>query len=90
MKAIPKNSRYVVRLKSETHVLAIEEVSAESNPRERRYRLHIPANHEGEGKTISSSSELDAALCGAEFLVTRAKRYADKLANRIAQDAFVQ
>jgi len=78
---MPRNeSVYSVRLGLRTHFLTIEELSAENGRSGRKYMVQIPANPEGEGKTICGSSELEAALNGAEFLLHRAKRHAETMA----------
>lgn len=74
-----KNALYIVRLGPKTHFLRIEDVSEENDGLEQKYRLRIAPSDEGEGKTIRSSSELDAALCGAEFLLNRTQRHAEKI-----------
>lgn len=84
-----KETLYLVRLGRETHLLKIADVSEENNSGERKYRLRIPANHEGEGKTICGSSEMEAALCGAEFLLSRSKRHAGELASGDSRTATV-
>lgn len=74
-----KNALYIVRLGPKTHFLRIEDLSGENESLEQKYRLRIAPSDEGEGKTIRSSSELDAALCGAEFLLNRTRRHAEKI-----------
>lgn len=70
----PRESIYLVRLGTDTHILRVEELTQTGGSRDGRYRLRIPTNKDGEGKTITTSSELETALCGAEFLLGRAKR----------------
>ncbi|GAC1639034.1 MAG: hypothetical protein NVS9B14_19940 [Candidatus Acidiferrum sp.] len=89
MKVARKDSVYIVRLGPETHFLEIEGVSPENGDRGPQYRLQIPANHEGEGKIISSSSELGAALSAAEFLLDRTRRHAARLTNGDSMNFFV-
>ena len=90
MDTIVRESVYVVRLGPQTHSLRIEELRGEGEFCEKKYRLRIPANRDGEGKTISTSSELEAALCGAEFLLFRAALRSNPSANSLSKSTFVQ
>lgn len=71
MQPILSESLYLIQLGIRTHVLKIEELTDESEFRERKFRLCIPSDGCGAGKTICSSSEMEVALQAAEFLMWR-------------------
>jgi hypothetical protein len=73
MQRILKESVYLVQLGPQTHVLRIEELAEEGESWGRKYRLQLPAEGGGETKTIYSSSEMEVALCAAEFLIWRGR-----------------